>query len=107
MQSHGKGHNLQRYTRNLMVAMPGAGDLWEQLIARTHRFGQTADEINVEMYVHCRELFEAFENARSDARYIEDSTGQVQKLNLATISMLTTSDAVARFVSGDPLWRKR
>lgn len=104
IQAHGKGHNLQRYTRNLMLCCPSGGDTWEQVLARSHRFGQTADEIGVEVYLHCKELWDAFANARRDARYIEDSTGQQQKLNLATVAVLTAGEVASKIASADPLW---
>lgn len=104
LQAHGKGHNLQRYTRNLMLSCPSGGDTWEQVIARSHRFGQTADEIDIEVYLHCKELRDSFDNARRDARYIQDSTGQEQKLNLATVDVLTPGEIASRIAAADPLW---
>lgn len=105
VHAHGKGQNLQRYTRMLMLACPSGGDVWEQLVGRSHRQGQEADEVDFEVYLHCRELWQAFEKARGDSRYIEDSMGQKQKLNLATISVLTADQVVGMSASGDPLWR--
>lgn len=104
IQAHGKGHNLQRYTRSLMLACPSGGDTWEQVLARTHRFGQTADEIGFDVYLHCKELRDAFDNARRDARYIQDSTGQEQKLTLATVDVLTVGEIASKIASSDPLW---
>jgi hypothetical protein len=106
VHAHGKGQNLQRFTKNLHLCCPSGGDIWEQVVARTHRFGQTADEVSVEVYLHCLELWEAFEKARSDARYIEDSTGQAQKLNIATMSVSNANAVANRILSGDPLWKK-
>ncbi len=105
VHAHGKGQNLQRFTQMLMLACPSGGDVWEQLLGRSHRQGQEADEVNFEVYLHCRELWGAFAKARGDSRYIEDSMGQKQKLNLATVSVLTADQVALMTASGDPLWR--
>lgn len=104
VHAHGKGQNLQRYTRMLLLACPSGGDVWEQLLGRSHRQGQTADEVDFDLYLHCRELWGAFAKARGDARYIEDSMGQKQKLNLATISVLTADQVAGKLSSTDPMW---
>lgn len=104
VHAHGKGQNLQRFTRMLLLACPSGGDVWEQLLGRSHRQGQDADEVDFELYLHCRELWGAFQKAVGDAAYIEDSMGQRQKLRLATISVLTVDQVAAMSVSGDPLW---
>lgn len=104
VNAHGKGHNLQRYTTMLLLCCPSGGDVWEQLLGRSHRQGQEADEVDFEVYLHCRELWNSFQKAVGDARYIEDSMGQKQKLNLATISVLTPDQVVSMSASGDPLW---
>lgn len=106
MWAHGKGKNLQHFTNNLMLASPSGGDVCEQLIGRTHRSGQTADEINFEMYMHCLELWQCFDKARSDARYIQDMMNQKQKLCLATVSVMSEGEMIQRTLANDPLWGK-
>ncbi len=105
VHAHGKGQNLQRYPHMLCLSVPSGGDVWEQKLGRAHRQGQEADEVTFEVYLHCQELWSAFAKARGDAAYIEDSTGQKQRLQLATISVLTADQVLAMSASGDPLWK--
>jgi len=85
MSAHGQGKNLQRWNRNLITAPPSSGKVWEQLIGRTHRQGQEADEVPVDVMLHAPELEAAFAQARADAVYLEDALGNRQKLNYADV----------------------
>ena len=85
-RSHSDGLNLQAWSRNLIVEPPSAGDRWEQLLGRTHRPGQAADEVHAQVYQHTLAFAKAFIKAREDARYIEDVSGNQQKLNFADFS---------------------
>jgi hypothetical protein len=51
-KAHGTGRNLQRYSRNLVVSPSPSGAFLEQLIGRTHRQGQLADEVDVAFLAH-------------------------------------------------------
>lgn len=82
MKAHASGHNLQSWDNNLVVGMPGNAKL-EQLLARTHRFGQEADRVKATLYQHSQEFRESFQKALNDAQYVETTTGQIQKLNFA------------------------
>ncbi len=106
IMANSEGRNLQdRYWDNLFACAPPGGDVMEQAISRTHRDGQPEDEVNVQILLHCRALWECFAQARRDARHQEDITGQEQKLNLATISALTEHEVYGRLAtSSDPLW---
>lgn len=84
--SNAEGRNLQAWCRNLVISPPASGSAWEQLLGRTHREGQEADEVSVEVLITCDEHREAFEQARADARYVQDSTGQPQKLLYADVT---------------------
>lgn len=82
---HRDGCNLQRaWSRNLVIEPPANGLVWEQMMGRTHRTGQPADEVEVEAVAHTRPFKEAIAKARASARYIEDSMGNRQKLNFCT-----------------------
>jgi hypothetical protein len=81
--AHSQGKNLQRFSRNLVVCPPTSGKVWEQLLGRTHRPGQEADEVTCVIFLHFLELLSSFEQARADARYLEDMFGNQQKLNYA------------------------
>ena len=63
-RAHGTGKNLQQFARNLVANPPSDGATWEQLIGRTHRQGQEADEVTVEVYRHTAPFLEAVEKAR-------------------------------------------
>lgn len=82
---HKQGFNLQHgWARNLVLTPPSSGAAWEQLIARTHRPGQASDTVTVDVLQHVAPYRSALAQARKDAEYIESTTGQQQKLNLAT-----------------------
>ena len=83
--AHGEGKNLERYSKNLVVSPPTSGKVWEQMLGRTHRPGQEADEVTCEVFLDVEACRESFNQARRDARYLEDSLGNVQKLNYADV----------------------
>lgn len=84
IKQHGTGRNLQAWNRNLILTPPASGAAWEQLLGRCHRPGQIADTVTVDVLQHVAPYRSAFQKARADARYIESTTGQIQKLSLAT-----------------------
>jgi hypothetical protein len=85
IEANREGRNLQRFSRNLVSSVPQQGDRMQQLLARTHRDGQEADEVICDIVVSCAEHVEAMHIMQSDARYQEDITGDHQKLLLADI----------------------
>lgn len=87
IDAHSTGKNLERYSRNLITSPPTSGETWQQLLGRTHREGQLADTVTVDVMLHCEELEACFEKARADARYLEDTFGNRQKLNFADIAI--------------------
>lgn len=80
---HGTGKNMQAWSRQLVLTPPSSGASWEQLLGRMHRSGQSADEVHCTVYQHTAAYQAALRNAQRDARYIEDSQGNPQKLNYA------------------------
>ena len=79
--AHGEGKNLQHHhSNNLIVASPSSGKKWEQLLARTHRHGQKAEEVNAEINLHAEELAASMRKAFGDAKYLEHTLGNRQKL---------------------------
>lgn len=101
--SNGEGRNLQAWNRNLIVSCLTSGKAWEQLLGRTHRDGQNADEVTADVILTCLEHVLAFEQARRDARYLEEITGQNQKLNFADIVVPSPEDVMFRT---GPRWTK-
>ena len=85
IRAHGVGRNLQVWRRNRILNMPADGAVCEQLFGRTHRLGQTADEVIFEVYQNTPGAILAMRRARESAEYIERTTGQTQKLRIATI----------------------
>ncbi len=80
IRSHGTGKNLQPFSRNLVANPPSDGATWEQLIGRTHRTGQLADEVSVYVYRHVPAMVEALDKAKNLAAHIQGTFGGVQKL---------------------------
>lgn len=83
-RAHGTGKNLQAFCQNLFTTPMAGGVDWEQTLARTHRPGQLADEVTADIFVHTDEMCRSFSSALRDARYIEASQGQKQKLLYST-----------------------
>lgn len=81
--SCGEGVNLQTsWHRNVVVSCMPNGPTWEQMLGRTHRSGQEADEVEVVMLNACPEQEAGFEQAVRDALYAYETTGQNQRLLL-------------------------
>lgn len=80
IRAHGTGKNLQQFSRNLVANPPSDGATWEQLLGRTHRQGQTADEVTFEVYRHSDAFQKAVEKARDLSEYIEGTFGARQRL---------------------------
>jgi hypothetical protein len=96
IKSNGTGRNLQRWCRNLIMSPPSSGEIWEQLLGRTHRDGQAADEVTAEVYLSCFEHAICFEQAVFDSKYQEDTTGQAQKLQYATRTYPSVGQVMVR-----------
>lgn len=83
-----EGKNLQKlWSRNLLVCPPKSGAWIEQTIARTHRPGQEADEVTVDILLGCRENFDAVMNAIAASHAVHEVTGKKPKLLLADVTL--------------------
>lgn len=82
--SFGMGTNLQAYSTNVVLEPLSNGEAWEQLLGRTHREGQQADDVLVVVPYWDRAAVAAVEAAQADAQYVQQATGQRQKLLLAS-----------------------
>jgi hypothetical protein len=80
----GFGHNLQHWNENLLLAPLSKGDALEQLLGRTHRDGQDADEVTGEFLLTCKESRSCLAQALKDARFAQETSRQPQKLCYAT-----------------------
>ncbi len=81
--ANSEGRNLQNWNNNLIVTVMPTGRVIEQLAGRTHRQGQTADNVNFDWIAACPEQDQGFSQMMADARYIQDTTGAVQKILFA------------------------
>lgn len=88
-RAHGTGKNLQSFSTQLVATPPSDGAAWEQLIGRTHRQGQKADEVSVYVYRHTDAVRNALDRARMLAGHIQGTFGGSQKLLRATYLGLT------------------
>ena len=98
-----EGLNLQAWSSNLVLSPPPNGERWEQMIGRTHRDGQQADDVTFDVAAFSIEHVEAFWQARSDAAYVEASLGSPQKILIADHNFPSVADVVLR---GGARWRK-
>jgi hypothetical protein len=98
VQANATGRNLQMFSANLITSCPPGPAVVEQLIGRTHRDGQEADEVTVDVLLGCREHHDAFNRALDGARAAADTIGHDQKLLLADICLPDISNRKG------PLW---
>ncbi len=85
--SNSEGRNLQHeWSDNLVISPPPTGTVWEQIIGRTHRPGQEADEVWFEVVIGCRVEWECWQQALRDAKYASQVEGP-KKISLATIDV--------------------
>lgn len=77
IKAHGTGRNLQCFSNALVIGCPPSGAIWEQLLGRLHRSGQTSDVVTFYLF---NSFFEEFRLACRDAEFVEMTTGNQQKL---------------------------
>jgi len=83
--AQGTGLNLHEWSRAYVIEPPAGGKTWEQMVSRLHRHRQKADEVIWHYAAHTRAFANAMTAAKRDAEYIEESTGNRQKLNMARV----------------------
>jgi hypothetical protein len=99
VQANGTGRNLQMFSTNLVTSFPPGPSIVEQLIGRTHRDGQEADTVTVDVLLGCREHHEAFQRALDGAKAAADLLGHDQKLLISDVVMPDIS------MRRGPLWQ--
>ncbi len=104
--ANGTGKNLQRYRHNLITACPTGAAVWEQLLGRTHRPGQLADEVTAEVLVGCIEHVDAWTRAIAESEMARDMFGQPQKILYADVNMPKAAEVRMGHASGAHRWRK-
>lgn len=75
-----KGHELQAWDDQLLMEPPPNGAIWEQLLGRMHRQGQTSEHVKCDVFQHTWPLRNNFTKAREKSEYIQAMTYQPQKL---------------------------
>jgi hypothetical protein len=98
VQANSTGRNLQMFATNLVTSCPPGASTIEQLIGRTHRDGQEADTVMVDVLRGCREHHEAFFRAVDGAKAAETLLGHSQKLLLADLCFPSIATRT------EPLW---
>lgn len=79
----GEGIEFTRWSHALVIEPPPGGKAWEQLLARKHRYGQSADEVRYTVPLHCERWVRNMRAAQQNAAFIYEITGNAQKLLLA------------------------
>ena len=92
MQSCDEGLNLQAWQRTIYSAPTFNAGKMEQTLGRNHRPGQDADEIDVYIAQLARHHEQTWVRCLRHARFLEESTGQAQKLLQMTLVDLPTID---------------
>jgi SOS response regulatory protein OraA/RecX len=82
IRAFGEGFDgLQRvFSEQLVVNPPSSGRAWEQLLARLHRKGHRAPEVDTWVYRHVRAMRCAIDRAVRRARYVQGHWDQSQRL---------------------------
>ena len=100
VQSNAEGRNLQAWHRNLIISCPnscGGRGGWEQLLGRTHRDLQEAEEVIADLVVTSIAHINAWEQALKDATFIEaQMPNQPQKLLYADRIVPDASEVAMR-----------
>jgi hypothetical protein len=97
-----EGRNLQgKWSRNLVTSANEGSDWWQQLIGRTHRPGQSAGRVTVDVLLGCVEHANAWRKATSGALAVRDTTGAASKL-LSASTAWPNDIEIASY--GGPRW---
>lgn len=94
--SNAEGRDLQKWHRNLITSCPANGLRWEQILGRTHRDGQEADEVEFTVFVTAIEHVRAFDQACKDAVHVQLVDQKDQKLCYADKTFLTEDEVITR-----------
>lgn len=81
--AHFEGRNLQFANRNLALTASPDAMLWQQLIGRTHRQGQEADNVEIRFYAPVGLTRDKIEQARVSAKWLAVQVNEDQRLALA------------------------
>jgi hypothetical protein len=82
--AHGTGKNLQHQHKQLFLEVRREASIMEQVIGRTHRAGQEADEVYADIFISTGFDLALFNACLADADYIQSSMGTTMKLCYAS-----------------------
>lgn len=85
MHSCREGANLQQWQHNLIITPPTSEEWWQQMLGRTHRSGQDADEVFVRVYAPTERARARVMAARAEAQRLTNATKEPRKLALADL----------------------
>jgi hypothetical protein len=88
ISAHGEGKNLQHFSQQYIVQWPRPAKTAEQVVGRTHRQGQKADELFVQTNNTTEFDKMVFAACLNDALYIQQTTGVRQKMIYAAYDPL-------------------
>lgn len=80
-----EGANLQQWNHNLILTPPASEEWWQQMLGRTHRSGQSADEVIARVFAPTERARDRVMAARADARELQNATKKPRKLAYADI----------------------
>lgn len=86
LKGHGVGKNLQMFNKALMTESPSSGQAWQQVLARLHREGQEAAQVDYYIYRHCGAYTRAWATARRKAHFMGPMNADEQRILYATKS---------------------
>lgn len=87
--SYATGHNLQSWDDNFFLTPMRSGLIWEQALGRTHRQGQASDIVRAAIPQHHTKFVDRLASAIQEAKYIQETTGNLQKLCYASWGDIT------------------
>jgi hypothetical protein len=82
--AHGTGRNMQAWCRSLVLTPPANANAWEQLIGRTHRPGQRADVVGIDVIGTIEYHGAVLGRVTAKARAVSRASGFSQKVVDAT-----------------------
>ena len=89
MKAHSTGRDLQyAFSRNLIVDVFSDDGLFEQLAARTHRFGQPKEQVTVDVYQQLPEWKDSWERVRELSTYVYETSRTLHRVLYAELEGL-------------------
>lgn len=96
-----RGRNLQAFNRNLIIGCPQSAKYFEQLIGRTHRYGQKRPVLAEIMLTSGLSLY-SFDMLIREAKFVLSVRGKTQKILRADIERTKFPSTALRWVKAKP-----